>query len=41
MKTRTSDPEKTSTARQWNGKHVSAVTNNNATEELFEAMFSM
>jgi hypothetical protein len=36
------DPENTSVAYQWHGKHFSAVANNHAaTEELLEAVFSM
>jgi hypothetical protein len=41
MKARIADPEKTSNARQWHDKHVSAVTNNYTTEELLETVFSM
>jgi hypothetical protein len=42
MKAEIADPEKTSTARQRRGKHVSVVTNNYATtEELLEAVFSV
>jgi hypothetical protein len=35
------DPEKTSIARQWLGKHIPAATNMHTTEELLEALFSM
>jgi hypothetical protein len=41
MKAGIADPEKTSITKQRHGKHVSAVTNNNTTEKLLEAVFSM
>jgi hypothetical protein len=42
MKARTADPEKTSTAIQEHGKHVSMVMNNHTTTgPLLESMFSM
>jgi hypothetical protein len=42
MKAGIADPEKTSISKQRHGKHVSAVTNNNATTEgLLEAVFFM
>jgi hypothetical protein len=33
MKAGIADPEKTSIARQWHGKHISIVTNNYVTTE--------
>jgi hypothetical protein len=42
MKAGILNPGKTTTARQRQGKHMSAVTNNHArTEEFLEAVFSM
>jgi hypothetical protein len=41
MKAGISDPETTPIASQRHGKHDSAVTNDHATEELLEAVFSM
>jgi hypothetical protein len=41
MEARIADPEKTSTARQWQGKHVSAVTDNHVREKLLEMVLSM
>jgi hypothetical protein len=42
MKAAIADPKKTSIARQWHSKHISAVRNNHATtEESLEAVFSM
>jgi hypothetical protein len=40
MKVGIADPEKISIDRQRHGKHISAVTNNHATEELLKAVFS-
>jgi hypothetical protein len=42
MKAEIADPENTSIAKQWHGKHLSALTNNHATtKELLEAVFSV